>query len=135
MHLMSIIQKSACNQFSYSFLKKKIAAKNAELEAKLSSQHSGSMHATVEFEASKARIEALEGEKRELVAAFDRKVGELEEMNKDYQAMSTRYQELRKESSKLESEAREAKAADMSRKVCPQFLWILVRNLIVVVAL
>lgn len=87
------------------------------------------MHATVEFEASKARIEALEGEKRELVAAFDRKVGELEEMNKDYQAMSTRYQELRKESSKLESEAREAKAADMSRKVCPQFLWILVRNL------
>ncbi|KAF9290373.1 hypothetical protein BGZ88_007372 [Linnemannia elongata] len=96
------------------------AAKNAELEAKLSSQHSGSMHATVEFEASKARIEALEGEKRELVAAFDRKVGELEEMNKDYQAMSTRYQELRKESSKLESEAREAKAADMSRKLHTQ---------------
>lgn len=80
------------------------------------------MHANVELEGSKARIEALEGEKRELVAAFDRKVGELEEMNKDYQAMSTRYQELRKESSKLESEAREAKAADMSRKVCRQYL-------------
>ncbi|KAF9550513.1 hypothetical protein EC957_000187 [Mortierella hygrophila] len=96
------------------------AAKKSELEAQLSNQHSGSMHANVELEASKARIEALEGEKRELVAAFDRKVGELEEINKDYQAMSTRYQELRKESSKLESEAREAKAADMSRKLHTQ---------------
>jgi hypothetical protein len=49
-------------------------------------------------------------------------VGELDEMNKDYQIMSTRYQELRKESSMFESEAREAKAAEMSRKVCRQFL-------------
>ncbi|KAG0200486.1 hypothetical protein BGX33_010972, partial [Mortierella sp. NVP41] len=96
------------------------ATKASELEAKLSTQQSGSIHANVELQELKARVETIEGEKRELVSVIDRKAGELEEVNKDYQAMSTRYQELRKESSKLETEAREAKAADMSRKLHTQ---------------
>ncbi|KAF9922276.1 hypothetical protein FBU30_007622 [Linnemannia zychae] len=98
------------------------AAKASELETKLSTQKSGSIHTSVELEALKSKIEALEGEKRDLVASFDRKVGELEELNKDYQTMSTRYQDSRKEVSKLEAETREAKAVDMSRKLHTQSL-------------
>ena len=92
-------------------------SKTLELEAKLSGQQSGSVHANAEIEALKARVATLETEKRESLTALERKVGELDQVNEDYQAMSTRYQELKRETSKLESEAREAKASELNQKV------------------
>lgn len=95
-----------------------LAAKAAELESKLSNQQSGSLQANVEIDTLKSRIESIETEKRETLAALERKVNELDQVNEDYQSMSTRYQEVKKEASKFESEAREAKAAEMTLKVC-----------------
>ncbi|KAF9291277.1 hypothetical protein BGZ68_004593 [Mortierella alpina] len=91
-----------------------------ELENKLSGQQSGSLHANAEIDALKSRVAALETEKRESLTALERKVSELDQVNEDYQAMSTRYQELKKETSKLESEAREAKASELNQKLQKQ---------------
>jgi len=92
-------------------------AKAAELESKLANQQSGSLHTSVELDTLKARVETLEVEKRESLAALERKVGELDQSNEDYQSMSARYQEVKRESAQFESEAREAKASEMSIKV------------------
>lgn len=71
----------------------------------------------MELDTLKARVETLEVEKRESLAALERKVGELDQTNEDYQSISARYQEVKKESAKLESDSREAKASEMSIKV------------------
>ncbi|KAF8977576.1 hypothetical protein BGZ46_007267 [Entomortierella lignicola] len=92
-------------------------AKAAQLELQLSNQQSGSLHTNVEIQALKSKVETLEAEKRETLGALERKVSELQQANEDYQSMSSRYQELKKESSKFESEAREAKASEMTQKV------------------
>ncbi|KAF9575471.1 hypothetical protein EC968_003076 [Mortierella alpina] len=97
-------------------------SKALELETKLSGQQSGSVHANAEIDALKSRVAALETEKRESLTALERKVSELDQVNEDYQAMSSRYQELKKEASKLESEAREAKASELSQKLQKQAL-------------
>ena len=94
-----------------------LGSKARELETKLSGQQSGSVHANAEIDALKSRVAVLETEKRESLTALERKVSELDQVNEDYQAMSTRYQELKKEASKLESEAREAKASELNQKV------------------
>ncbi|KAF9915750.1 hypothetical protein BX616_005476 [Lobosporangium transversale] len=95
-------------------------AKATELENKLISQQSGSLHAHAEVDTLKSRIETLESEKRETLGALERKVNELEQSNSDYQVISTKYQEAKKEMAKLESEAREAKASEMSQKLQKQ---------------
>lgn len=93
------------------------AAKVTELEQKLSNLQSGTMHAGVEIEVFRSRIETLEAEKREAMAAFDRKASEVDQVNADYQTMTGRYQEVKKENAKLESQVRDAKASEMSQKV------------------
>ncbi|KAI8601052.1 hypothetical protein EDD21DRAFT_292779, partial [Dissophora ornata] len=95
-------------------------AKKAEVEAKLLSQQSGSLHTHVELEALKSKIESLEVEKRETLGALQRKVSELDQANEDYQNMSVKYQEMKKEASKFESESRESKASEMTHKLQKQ---------------
>lgn len=97
------------------------AAKVTELEQKLSNLQSGTMHAGVEIDAFRSKIETLEAEKREAMAAFDRKVSEVEQVNADYQTMTGRYQEVKKENAKLESQVRDSKAAEMSQKVSASY--------------
>ncbi|KAG0313444.1 hypothetical protein BGZ99_008891 [Dissophora globulifera] len=97
-------------------------AKATELETKLSGQQSGSLHANVELESAKSKVESLEAEKRDILGALQRKVSELDQTNEDYQTLSTRYQELKKEASKFESESREAKASEMMHKLQKQSL-------------
>ncbi|GJJ72146.1 nucleoprotein TPR [Entomortierella parvispora] len=97
-------------------------AKAAELESKLANQQSGSLHVSVELDTLKARVETLEVEKRESLTALERKVAELDQSNEDYQSMSARYQEVKRESAQFESEAREAKASEMSIKLQKQGL-------------
>jgi predicted nucleic acid-binding Zn-ribbon protein len=87
------------------------------MEQRLSGLQSGSLHANVEIEAFKTRIETLEAEKRDTIAALERKVSEVDQVNEDYRTMSIRYQEAKKECSKFESEARESRASEQTQKV------------------
>ncbi|KAG0230395.1 hypothetical protein BGX31_005854 [Mortierella sp. GBA43] len=96
------------------------AAKVTEMEQRLSGLQSGSLHANVEIEVFKTRIETLEAEKRDTIAALERKISEVDQVNEDYRTMSTRYQEAKKECSKFESEARESRASEQTQKLQKQ---------------
>ncbi|KAF9424170.1 hypothetical protein BGZ94_008065 [Podila epigama] len=96
--------------------------KATELESRITTQQSGSLHTGVELEALKARAETLEVEKREALAALERKVTEADQLNEDYRRLLSNYQEIKKEASQNETEAREAKSSEMSQKLQQQAL-------------
>ncbi|KAG0268602.1 hypothetical protein DFQ27_006240 [Actinomortierella ambigua] len=97
-------------------------AKASELESKLAAQQSGSMHAGVELESLKSKIESIEIEKRDALAMVERKGTELDQMNEDYQRLNERYLETKKEASTFESDYRATKASEMAHTLHKQTL-------------
>lgn len=96
---------------------KLVEAKSAEYESRFTSQQSGTLHTGVELDHLKSRVETLESEKRDALAAHERKVTELDQLNEDYRNLMNSHQEIKKEASKNETEAREARSSEMSHKV------------------
>ncbi|KAG0350070.1 hypothetical protein BG005_010401 [Podila minutissima] len=97
-------------------------AKSAEYESRVKSQQSGTLHTGVELDHLKSRVETLEAEKRDALAAHERKVTELDQMNEDYRNLMNNHQEIKKEASKNETEARESRSSEMSHKLQQQAL-------------
>jgi len=75
------------------------------------------LHTGVELDLLKSRVETLEAEKRDALAAHERKVTELDQLNEDYRNLMSSHQEIKKEASKNESDSREARSSEMSHKV------------------
>ncbi|KAG0076994.1 hypothetical protein BGZ92_002160, partial [Podila epicladia] len=97
-------------------------AKAAEYESCVKSQQSGTLHTGVELDVLKSRVETLEAEKRDALAAHERKVTELDQLNEDFRNLMNNHQEIKKEASKNETEAREARSSEMSHKLQQQAL-------------
>ncbi|KAF8946234.1 hypothetical protein BGZ52_008934, partial [Haplosporangium bisporale] len=103
-------------------LKLEAEAKSAEYESRFTSQQSGTLHTGVELDLLKSRVETLEAEKRDALAAHERKVTELDQLNEDYRNLMSNHQEIKKEASKNETDAREARSSEMSHKLQQQAL-------------
>ncbi|KAG0028589.1 hypothetical protein BGZ82_008348, partial [Podila clonocystis] len=97
-------------------------AKSAEYESRFTSQQSGTLHTGVELDLLKSRVETLEAEKRDALAAHERKVTELDQLNEDYRNLMNNHQEIKKEASMNETEAREARSSEVSHKLQQQAL-------------